>query len=79
MANFLAGFDELARTIKELSKHLDSIDHLIDPIGDPEARQRHDQLRKESAIAVRKLSQAIKQMPISQIDALLESEQARGP
>jgi hypothetical protein len=79
MANLLAGFAELACTMKELSKHLDSIDDLIDPSGDPEAWKRQEQLRKASAIAVRNLSQAIKKVPISKIDALLASKHARGP
>ena len=79
MANFVAVVAELVRVIKELSKHLDSIDDLIDPISDPEAQKHQDQLRKASAFAVRNLSQAIGKVPILHLDALLESEQSRRP
>ena len=73
VANLLAVFAELERATKELSKHLDSIDHFIDPIANPEARKRQDQLREASTIAVRSLSQAIRTLPILQISAILES------
>jgi hypothetical protein len=79
VVDLLAVFAELERATEELSKHLDSVDHFIDPIGNPEARKRQDQLREASTIAARNLSQAIRKFPILQISAILEPEQVRSP
>jgi hypothetical protein len=79
VADLLAVFAELVHATKEVSKHLDWIDHFIDPIGNPEARKRQDQLREASAIAVHNLTEAIRTLPILQISAILEAAQVPGP
>jgi hypothetical protein len=81
VADFLGVFAELARAMKLFSKNLDSIEHVIDLIGDSEARKRQDQLREESTMAVLELSQVIRMLPILQISADLGigASEVRGP
>jgi hypothetical protein len=46
VADILASNVRLARTIKELSVHLDAVDHAIDGVSDTDARNRLKQVAK---------------------------------
>ena len=48
VADILASNAQLARTVKEFSKHLDSADDIIDALSDTETRNRLKQLTKLS-------------------------------
>ena len=48
VADILASNAQLARTVKEFSKHLDSVDDIIDALSDTETRNRLKQLTKLS-------------------------------
>lgn len=48
VADVLASHTELVRTIKELSKHLDVLDHITDAVSDPDVRVRFKQEAKRS-------------------------------
>jgi hypothetical protein len=69
VASVMAMNAELERAIKELSKYFDAIDHLIDSLGDTEARKL-GQLREALTIATLKLSQAIGTLPSLRITAI---------
>jgi hypothetical protein len=74
IADILASCIQLSHTVKGLSKYFDAADHAIDGLGDAESKNRLDQLMnltsKALAAAMHELSQAIKQLPRLQIDAM---------
>ena len=55
VADFLASSAHLGCTLKELSIHLDAMDHMIDTIGDTETRNLH---RQSMTISREKLTSA---------------------
>jgi hypothetical protein len=76
VAEILASCIQLSHTVKDLSKHFGAVDHVIDGLGDAESKNRLDQLMKQTskalAAAMHELSQAIKQLPRLQIDAMAD-------
>ncbi len=46
VADILASTTELARTVEELSGHLDTVDHFIDELTDADIRARFKQLAR---------------------------------
>jgi hypothetical protein len=62
-ANVSALGAELERAIRELSKHFDAIDYVIDSLDDPEAREQQSQLREALMTASLELSQAMRKFP----------------
>ncbi|SRR5216683_407884 len=86
VADILASCIQLSHTLKDLSKHLGAVDHVIDGLGDAESKNRLDQLMelrgKALVAAMHELSQAIRKLPRLQIDAMRtlqrESVSSRG-
>jgi hypothetical protein len=76
VADILASSVQVGRTIKELSRHFDAVDRIIDAIGDTETRNRHEQSMKLSretlTNATLELSRQIRKLPRLQIRATLE-------
>ena len=74
VAEILASYVQLDRTIKELSKHFGAVDHAIDGLGDPESKNRLAQSMKQTSealtTAMLELSQAISKLPSLQIGAI---------
>jgi hypothetical protein len=76
VADILASFVQLDRTVKELSKHFDAADHAIDGLGDLEIKNRLAQSMKQTSealtTAMLELSQAISKLPSLQIGAIVK-------
>ena len=72
IADILASCIELSQTVKDLAKYFGAVDHDIDGLGDAESKNRLDQVSKALAAAMHELSQAIKQLPRLQIDAMAD-------
>jgi hypothetical protein len=74
IADILASCMQLSHAVRGLSKGFDAVDHVIDGLGEAEAKNQLDQLTnltsKALAAAMHELSQAIKQLPRLQIDAM---------
>jgi len=74
IADILASCIQLSHMVKGLSKYFDVADHAIDGLDDAESKNRLDQLMnltsKALAAAMHELTQAIKQLPRLQIDAM---------
>jgi predicted ribosome quality control (RQC) complex YloA/Tae2 family protein len=70
VAKILASTVELARTVKELSKHLDALDHAIDAISDTDTRNQLKQVVKPESErltdAMLELSREIRKLPAAQ-------------
>jgi len=76
VAEILASYVQLDRTIKELSKHFGAVDHAIDGLGDLESKSRLAQSMKQTSealtTAMLELSQAIGKLPRPQIGAIAD-------
>jgi hypothetical protein len=76
IAAILASSAHLGRRIKELSRHFDALDRIIDAIGDTETRNMQKQsmkLNRETlANATLELSRQIRKLPRLQIRTTLE-------
>ena len=74
IADILASCIQLSHMVKGLSKYFDIVDDAIDGLDDAESKNRLDQLMnltsKALATAMQELTQAIKQLPRLQIDAI---------
>jgi hypothetical protein len=74
IVDILASCIQLSHTVKSLSKYFDAVDLAIDGLGDAESKNRLDPLINVTgealAAAMHELSQAIKQLPRLQIDAM---------
>ena len=74
IADILASCIQLSHMVKGLSKYFDIVDDAIDGLDDAESKNRLDQLMnltsKALAAAMQELTQAIKQLPRLQIDAI---------
>ena len=74
IADILASCIQLGHTVKDLSKYFGAVDHVIDGLDDAESKNRLDPLINVTgealAAAMHELSQAIKQLPRLQIDAM---------
>ena len=75
VADILASYVQLDRTVKELSKHFGAVDHAIDGLGDLETKNRLAQMKQTSealTTAMLDLSQAIGKLPRVQIGAMAD-------
>src|SRR6266850_6710453 len=70
IADILASCMQLSHAVRGLSKCFGAVDHVIDGLGEAESKNRLDQSSKALAAAMHELSQAIKQLPRLQIDAM---------
>src|SRR5471030_345754 len=76
VADILASYVQLDRTVKELSKHFGAVDHAIDGLGDLETKNLLAQSMKQTSealtTAMLELSQAIGKLPRPQIGAIAD-------
>jgi len=76
VADILASYVQLDRTVKELSKHFGAVDHAIDGLGDLESKSLLAQSMKQTSealtTAMLELSQAIGKLPRPQIGAIAD-------
>jgi hypothetical protein len=74
VADILASNAQLAHTIKELSVHLDAVDHAIDGVSDTDAQNRLKQVAKPArdrlTNAMLGLSEAVRMLAVLQLDLL---------
>ena len=72
VANILASKFELARMVKELSKHLEVLDHAIDKISDTDTRNLLKHVTKlayeRMTAAILELSREVRTLPAVQRD-----------
>ena len=77
VANILASYVQLDRTVKELSKRFRAVDHAIDGLGDLETKNRLAQSMKQTTealtTAMLELSQAIRKLQGLQIGGYREA------
>jgi hypothetical protein len=73
IAHILASCTQLSLTVKELSRHFSSVDHVVGGLGDAESQDRlnHLMMLRTDALttAMLELSQAIRKLPRLQIGA----------
>jgi hypothetical protein len=73
VADILASYAQLGRTVKELSKRFGAVDHAIDELGDLETKNRLAQSMKQTSealtTAMLELCQPISKLPRLRIEA----------